>query len=439
MSTFTTPSGNTIVLSSGDQDVASGTFSLQIIMADADAEFGDSYDIELLDIGEIEVDYNYIEGVGDINDVKINVPSMKFEFRDICSNSNNVSDTALVTNMISRLDGSDLIVAKITFSGRSDYYYTTRQQTSFDYKTRVVTMDVLHPVRYGAVPPGVTWNNSLFSSNVVSLDIVQNDVIFPKTLITKYMRSLSQSDVFVYNSDVYVQDDTTSFSDLDETILFSTDYTQMPELDTFADATTSVKALSLSESAIIGNILGYSFYMPRYETSTAYRVFVTEDDFEDLKVDYAYKNIRYFSLDVGFGNLTSSLTVSNQLISSLGQRDVSIDFNPLRTVDTVVGAVYDAGNTIFNQNSVSIPTSGVKTSITNGFKDIMRIPRSLGSVDVGSVITGKLFGVNTLKPYEYFYVNSTTIHPLVNERRFRPSSLKYNLKEDTIEFEAYEF
>lgn len=435
---YSSPSSNTITISSGDQEVASGTFKLELILKDDDNAFANSYTMELLDVGGMEVDYNYIDSVGDVDDVKINVPTLEFSLRDIVTNSNDSSDSGLFTDMISRLNGSDLIVAKTTYSGRSDYYYTTRQQTEFDYKERKVKMNVLHPMKYGTPPPGVTWDDSIFSSNVVSLDLVSNEVIFPKTLITKYMRSLSASDVFVYNSDVYTHDDTTSFSNLQGTILFLDDYTLMGELDSFEDATRSVKALSLSEAAIIGNILGYSFYMPRYETSTAYRVMLTIDDFEELKLEYAYKDARYFEVNVDFGSLTNDLS-SNTTINELGSSDVSINFTPLNTVSGLTGAVFNSGNSVFTSSTVSIPSNSVQTSIINGFKDIIRVPRSLGAVDIGSVISGKIFGIETLNPYQFFYVDSTAIHPLVNQRRFRPSYLKYDIKNDLIEFEAYEF
>lgn len=435
---YSSPSSSIITISSGDQEVASGTFKLELILKDDDNAFANSYTMELLDVGGMEVDYNYIDSVGDVDDVKINVPTLEFSLRDIVTNSNDSSDSGLFTDMISRLNGSDLIVAKTTYSGRSDYYYTTRQQTEFDYKERKVKMNVLHPMKYGTPPPGVTWDDSIFSSNVVSLDLVSNEVIFPKTLITKYMRSLSASDVFVYNSDVYTHDDTTSFSNLQGTILFLDDYTLMGELDSFEDATRSVKALSLSEAAIIGNILGYSFYMPRYETSTAYRVMLTIDDFEELKLEYAYKDARYFEVNVDFGSLTNDLS-SNTTINELGSSDVSINFTPLNTVSGLTGAVFNSGNSVFTSSTVSIPSNSVQTSIINGFKDIIRVPRSLGAVDIGSVISGKIFGIETLNPYQFFYVDSTAIHPLVNQRRFRPSYLKYDIKNDLIEFEAYEF
>lgn len=435
---YSSPSSNTITISSGDQEIASGTFKLELILKDDDNVFANSYSMELLDVGGMEVDYNYIDSVGDVDDVKINVPTLEFSLSDIVTNSNDSSDSGLFTDMISRLNGSDLIVAKTTYSGRSDYYYTTRQQTEFDYKDRRVKMNVLHPMKYGTPPPGVTWSDSIFSSNVVSLDLVSNEVIFPKTLITKYMRSLSASDVFVYNSDVYTHDETTSFSNLQDTILFLDDYTLMGELDSFEDATRSVKALSLSEAAIIGNILGYSFYMPRYETSTAYRVMLTIDDFEELKLEYAYKDARYFDVKVDFGSLTNDLS-SNTTINELGSSDVSINFTPLNTVSGLTGAKFNSSNSVFTSSTVNIPTSSVQTSIINGFKDIIRVPRSLGAVDIGSVISGKIFGIETLNPYQFFYVDSTAIHPLVNQRRFRPSYLKYDIKNDLIEFEAYEF
>lgn len=56
----------------------------------------------------------------------------------------------------------------------------------------------------------------------------------------------------------------------------------------------------------------------------------------------------------------------------------------------------------------------------------------------GFAISGTIKGVDTLKPYQHIRVSST-LSPLLNGKDFRLSKVSYDLVEDTIEFEAYEF
>lgn len=56
----------------------------------------------------------------------------------------------------------------------------------------------------------------------------------------------------------------------------------------------------------------------------------------------------------------------------------------------------------------------------------------------GLAISGTIKGVDTLKPYEHITISST-LSPLLNGKDFRLSKVSYDLLQDEIEFEAYEF
>lgn len=56
----------------------------------------------------------------------------------------------------------------------------------------------------------------------------------------------------------------------------------------------------------------------------------------------------------------------------------------------------------------------------------------------GLAISGTIKGVDTLKPYQHIRISST-LSPLLDGKDFRLSKVSYDLLEDEIEFEAYEF
>lgn len=447
---FTKPFGNIISLSSGDMDIASGIVKIDINMRDASSSFGDSYTIDVTSLGGIEVDFNFVEEIGDINDFKINVPSFEFTIRDSTSNASDASDVEQFVDMVTKLDADDLIVCKLTFNGSSDYYYTTREQVDFSFSNRSVKISAKHPLIYQAEPYGVTWDSSVFTGKTVPVATFdgnsQYDGIYPKDFIKLYVEALSESGSTTYYSYLYDVDSTDEASftigDKEFVVLNS-----LANVYGFGAATGVVKGLALSEGAIIGNIIGYAFYVPRSFKDNAIKASLGADDFMELDLDYSFKNVRQYDFSIKIGDQDSmsdnaSITVS-ETINDNGRNNVNVSYG---TINLVQGAEWDDSGLIINGilelfkfgNSNSPSISSSQAAISNSYKDIFRVPRSINSIDAGSYISGKIIGVDTLKPYEYFSVTSG-IHPLVNSRDFRPSYLKYDLINDVIEFEAYEF
>ena len=49
----------------------------------------------------------------------------------------------------------------------------------------------------------------------------------------------------------------------------------------------------------------------------------------------------------------------------------------------------------------------------------------------------EIFGVNTLKPFQYLNLASSGIHPAINGKKIRPTQLEYNLEDDTVKGKGY--
>lgn len=452
---FVAPTSNIVVITSGDQSIAAGTLSIVLNVANAANFTSNTFTMDVIEVGSIEMDFDYIEEIGDVNDFTINVPTFDMQIRDeIKDGANSESFLDLVTS----LDAFDLIVAKITINSRSDYYYTTREQCEFSYIDRKVKLNFKHPLKYGAIGFGKTFSLlgkevDLYLDQDVGSDPSTKEAYFVKDLIDQYLLSISESNVVYNYSELYVNeyDNYTNTVSNGETVYL--DYSIAAV--NFASATDRIKPIALSEAAIVGNVMGYAFFVPRYSKNSETEVVLTSDDFEELDLDFSYKNVRRYNLIYNLGtdyDYTANVPETNVTVNDLGQNDVSIDFGLIGTTPAIYDTAYNngintiavflsgeildsGGNTVY-YNNVTQPLA-FSTKILPSWRRIFRIPQN-ATDDAGIAISGKIFGIETLKPYEYFSVGSG-IHPLVDNKDFRPSYLKFNLIDDTIEFEAYEF
>lgn len=445
---YIAPSGDFITVDGGTDVIASGTLRLRLIFGSTSA----SYTMDVIDYGAIEVDYNYIEEIGDITEFTINTPSIEFTVL------NNLSSDASLINLITQLSSNDIIVVEQTYTPKGgssgvDYYYTTREQCEFKFLDRSVKINAKHPLKFGQIGFGQTWSASLFSGktvearNVINEDgqggIFENDSevesIFGRDLIEQYLSALSGATTLVYDSTIHQLKITDTPSVGDVTMLIEN---KSSVTSSFEKPTNLVKAMALSEAAIVGNVLGYSFFIPRF--SKEYGASLTADNFEELETDFSFKDVRNFSIIVRYGSTSSlettvlGLNPDPEVVNAFGANDVTVNYDesedPLFISQYYEEEVASPEQGFSYGITTSLP-SGFGDNVISAFKKIFRI--SSGSVDAGVMISGKILGIDTLKPYEHFSVSNTD--PLVDGKDFRPAYLKYDLVNDTIEFEAYEF
>lgn len=453
---FTPPTTGIVTISSGSMSIASGTLQIDINVKSVSGLSVSDYTMEVIDIGSIEVDYNYLEQIGDITEFGINIPSFDFKILDRIREASTPSNTESFVEILTKLNQNDLIVAKVTLNGQSDYYYTTRDQCEFSYKERKVSLKTQHPLRYGAVGFGRSWNVSAYALPMVDAFINTDFVTDPsatpvshvmiKDVISAYVDILGDTSNIYVNSALYADNSTSTFSAGD------VEYLVNMSVGNFATADRVVKSAALSEAAIIGNMLGYGFYTPRFLKDTSVRETFSGDDFEKIELNPVFKNVRYFSLDL---NLASSnayeqnVTIVDELINDFGQNNVSVNYGFLNLIPSVFDEIQDGSGNYYNvfasgtlvyvgSNSEYYPSTfaaGYESGVVSAYKQVFRISEDAAN---GIAISGTILGIDRLKPYGYFTVSSG-VHPLVDGKDFRPSYLKFNLKEDKIDFEAYSF
>lgn len=431
---------NKVLFASSSESVGAGSVSISLTIKNATSFVGSSYVINVINIGSIEVDYNYIKDVGDINDFKVNLPKIEFSVLDAVRLPDGSGEESLV-NLISSLSASDVIIVELTFDGSSSYYYCTRDNCEFSFSSRQVKISAIHPIKFGLLPLGTTWGASYFTGKTVVVDYgggsLTNSVL-PRDLIEGYLSRLGDSVSIHYSSVLHQETYTDTFSD-NQVVLLPSEYISGTTVfddapNDFEVATTRVKQHALSECAIVGNVLGYGFYVPRFDKTLSNKSQLSADDFLSLDMDTKFKNVRFYTFEAEHTSVVS-VQIVNQAISSTGSVDVSVNF-PYPTYQAT--ASWSVADSEFERPGIYSYPVGFEDDLKVAFKKVFRVADSGLSIDPGVYISGTITGVSKLKPYQFFNVSSGA-HPLVDGKDFRPSYLKYDLVNDTIEFEAYEF
>lgn len=441
---------NVISISTPVEVIASGTVQVQLNIKQISG-IGTDFNTELYDVGEIDLDFNYIEDAGNIDDFTINVPRINVTLDNRLSSNTADSDTSLI-NIIRRLDSSDLIVMKFLLTDSSgqpstDFFYSTREQCEYDFLERTVKIDAKHPLKYGQIGFGQEFYSAL-DDDEYTIGEGQGGarVYLVKDFVEKYLQSLSVPKSTVFATQLY---DTPAFGSIqngDDVIIYQNSGEGTVNDDTdFDTATQQMKRLSLTEAAIVGNAMGYAYYMPRFNKDVAYRASLSADDFSELDMDVSFRDIRFFSLNIdiapsGRGITDSTFPIVEDVINNLAVNDVNITYDEPPSI--VAANRTTSGPEDFSPTNINIDSdvTGFTDNLVGAYKKVFRIsdpPTASNPVDAGIMISGKILGIDKLKPYEHFSVSNTD--PLVDGKTFRPAYLKYSLKDDIIEFEAYEF
>lgn len=435
---YTSPSANVVTIDGGSNTIASGVISIEFNVANRNSSItGSDFTTEIIEIGGIEYDYNYIESIGDVNEFTINVPRFEVTILDELSGNVNFMD------FLNELYPFDLIIAKVTLDGGVDYYYTTRDQCEFSYLDRTIRMDMQAPFKYQALAFGKSYPAASFPTTEVLFG-TNIDVVTPQDFLFTYLQSIGSDTSPTVVSDTFdITSSSGGFAQDDKEFFFNEDVSTWSAASSFEEATSIVKQLALRDAAIVGSWFGVSYFIPRYFKEVSpigISSLLTIDDFEELELDINYRDIRDYDFVMDFSVNTDNLII-NETINSIGRNDVNVSYStPVQ--DLAVGNFNSSSQQfeLLNVNT-SVPATNLvnTTVISNTFKKIFRVAEDLNNPP-GSMISGTVLGIDKLKPFQYFYIASGAgIHPLVNGRTFRPSYLKYDLVNNKVEFEAYEF
>lgn len=437
---FVAPSTAVIALTTGDMEVAYGSLRIDMYMRDRNTSFNNNYSFDVLDVGTLEADFDFLEQVSDVTDFKLNLPNLQLTIRDTVNDTLLVSQRESFMDMAGKLELYDLIVIKVTYANNAaEYYYTTKEQLDYSYMKRTVTIKAQSPIKYKTEPYGVSssWSGSIFT-NYLESRIGGGNVVYVRDFIRVYLNHTSVLGQTIVESDVFSGQSVDQPVNLGQYFMLEDDpsFTGAPTpFNDFLLASELIKTFALADGAIVGNMFGTSFYMPRYRKNNfLYRVPLYPDDFEEFEIDFSFRNIRRYQLNVDYGRDGLLLSL-DQTPNESGANDVNVNF----VTNSTEYGVYEFVNTSSayqpKTSGINIPSSTSRDKVADAYRDVFRIPRS---GPAGAYISGKIIGMGKLPAFKYFQVQNG-VHPFVDGKDFRPSMLKYDLLNDIIEFEAYEF
>lgn len=390
------------------------------------------------DIGGYEIDLDVQESASEVNELFYNVGQFKFNFWSVLSGGANFGEYLL------GLDFTDLIKITVTYDGNSGIFACQKSDFKYDERKREVEVTAYSPFKYAdqVVAYSTTGKVSDFGYND-GFTTYDFSAITLRDLIDVYLETFGES------STVIETDFTTTKANLDDltdsnqlVVLAYTDITTGSAaidgasgefvVDSFANIRGRVLEAGLAESAIIGNFLGEAFYVRRDTTGNI--VSIGASDLEDLSIEFFTSPVKTLDITIGTGsnettatynagntNLpqTVNVTIPNFGNTMTAEKDLSPDPNDFLITNPRAG--YREG-----EMSLSLATNAL-----NSYKN------ALGAVD-SIKFSGVILGADTIKPYSIIRLD-TNVSEFVdtNNRDLRPTKLKFDLKEDKIEFEAY--
>jgi len=475
--------GEDVVITTPSNTIASGTLSLEMRMPNPSSA---NYTAEIISVDSFEVDFD-VQPDFDVNQrFRFNTPKLKFTILDALSGGQSF------IGLVSNLDYDQIISIKLTFNSSSDYYYALKKDCKFDFDERKVEIKALYPVAFfkaleesptyssELLPPDKSFViNTVFSGVLVDFNDDATDntpspsdlekTTFVNNFISGILGLIGDNSSSYISSAFFHQ----SYADFfdgseqagDRAMLFDVaagrnlSQGENGEIG-YDQAVRYLLDFARSEGAYFGNILGNAFYVCRglKDNRSGYSVALTADNLLELELKNTNELVGKFELEVGFFENNDSDEYDIDIVETINAsvRDddgliltTKVDFNTVGGIDLDNHPSYSSyiSGDDFNidgADGFEIENFGEATDHPHSNQAISREQMVFNSYkkalkyDTDFLIKGKVAGVTTLLPHMWIDMG-TGIHPLVDGKDFRLSKVSYNLTDDTVEFEAYEF
>lgn len=559
------------IFDTGVNVVAAGTTQVKIYVPkavpDTGGPFQNTYNLNVTELGELAVDFDFQTQVENVTDFKFNVPSLKIKAHDQVSVSTLNFGTPVNKLSEAMLDmpAGFLATIELSFRNTKTFFYVKKDNIKVTVKPRDIEFEGVHPLSMSAVPFGrdnfedttapsedlltfggyvTTTKNSDPDEYLFRLDettLLKNiSISLPNSFADVAYKAPSVHS-FLKETTKYLGNDTDNITVIsrlfpetpqatetsagtknctmimagegfavspDEEVTFENvlQYNNgnddlmriLPSTEAFSSSTgqsyaridndqlkTVYAQLARMDAAMFGSILGESFYVFRGDKSPSNQVTLSEDDFLSLEVKREPVNAKTFNFQHVISRSLAS--VSNVYLSSVsailedpfdvnaldnvetinenGTKTVDINFEPATFAsiynndqnadegkntfivkvalendgpdtgaDVMVAPIYYNSST----NSYELQSQIEQEYIESAAPDIIESYKRALKLGDGTVISGEINDIDTLRPYNYISIDGS-IHPAMDGKDFRISKISYNLEEDKIKFEAYEF
>ena len=414
----------TLTVNTGNVTRQFGTFSSQVSMTHTSDV---TTTMKLANMPKISQDFDVQDDVNDLSEFRVNISEISITIFDELGNGNSLF------TYINALSLSDTIQIQVTTPSGTDYFIATKSSCEYDWQARKVSIKAQAALRYDVQVTNYDTSSFETSGETNADDglIVSTDVIrafleaqgsSPTVKILGHFSSVTKSNITSLPIDPAPR-----------YIIFDGQY-----VDTYSEGQDITLKLSIVEGAVVGAMMGYSFYVRRNFNSTSdsdYYAQIGSSDLKSFGVSFNERHIRNFDSVLAIQdniNGAQISTATTEVIDATGAQDIDISY-----------FVPDMHTVFFNPSPVAkwqLATTGASALSQSDMDDISDDARdsykkSLGITSSYSV-DFEIFGISTLKPYQFIQFDSD-IHPTINSKKVRPSYLEYDLESDTIKGEGY--
>jgi hypothetical protein len=414
----------TLTVNTGNVTRQFGTFSAQITMS---ASSNVTTTMKLGNMPKISQDFDVQDDVNDLSELRVNISEVSITIFDELGNGNSLF------TYIDALGLSDTIQIQVTTPSGTDYFIATKSSCEYDWQARKVSIKAQAALRYDVQVTNYDTSSYETSGETNADDglIVSSDVIrafleaqgsSPTIKILGHFSSVTKSDISTIPAPTSIR-----------YIIFDGQY-----VDTYAEGQDVTLKLSIVEGAVVGAMMGYSFYVRRNFDSTSdsdYYAQIGSSDLKSFGVSFNERHIRNFDSVFAIQDNINGAQISTsttEVIDATGAQDIDINY-----------FVPDMHTVFFNPSPVAkwqLATTGSSALSQSDMDDISDDARdsykkSLG-ISSSYSVDFEIFGISTLKPYQFIQFDSG-IHPTISSKKVRPSYLEYDLESDTIKGEGY--
>ena len=431
----------TFVASTGNVTRRFGTFSAEVQIVGSGVSTATTTML-MAKMPKISQDFDVQESSEDISKFRVNLSKISISIFDKLGNGN------LLFTTINQMADNDTIQIKITVPTGSDFFIGTKAGCKYDRVSRKVTIEAQAAIRYDVqiTNYGTGTGNTLDGLVTSATSSTDANLITSSDAIKGFLLSQGSSPT----TKIIGHKFTETFSSFSTAPVDGTKILgyNVSLISTYANAQTNILTNSIIEGAFVGSMMGFAFYVRRNfksDSDSDHFATLSASNLQDFGTSFNKRNVKSFNTtlalkDNGLSSSSVFSEVVSETVSAVGTQDIilTVQNNNLNTIkySSSKWQLLSGSSTVGDSALSDAIIEDISTQARDSYKKSLGIATANNPNKTPFLITLKIFGIGTLRPYQFIRFGSD-IHPSVNGLDARPSMLEYDLENDIINCEAY--
>lgn len=419
-----------ITINTGSVTRQFGSFS-STIEFDIDDASNVTTTMKMAKMPTLSQDFDLQEEAENVTDFKMNTSKVSLEIFDELGNEDSLFER------IEALGNDDKIKIKIVVGSGTDYFISTKQQCEYDWRARKIKIKGQSGYRYSVFLPQEIASETFSIDDFLINEVGDTRYAPVKSVVRAFLDGQGDDPTTVVIGSAFDVD----VDDVDPVTTPTFIGVEEQYINTYSAVERKALRMAIAESAMIGTMLGYSFYVRRnYDGTATFDTFspkadISGSDLKSFGMKFFNRNVKDFFLQISFTDQFGTAVASQTFtIFPRGTQDFNI------TCPTVINLTtldYDSGTTDWEPRATGGGNVTALPNVSNIFDDTSDSYKRALQMEQSFSVDFEIFGVNTLKPFQYLNLASSGIHPAINGKKIRPTQLEYNLEDDTVKGKGY--